>query len=232
MIRASLVAFLLVTCSGCYSHINVLHGYLPEEDTQRFASTNMLRKKILTSEAYAAVKDIPVVEGMSATGMAVGVSIWSRLAAFISGNGWFRKTIFNRDSLYKEGFQGIVHEDIHHLDDFDRRGEGEWIDHELFIQAYTMLSQDYKHKGIQRWCESRANDFIPNTFGVGENAEHIAYIGMYIAKNPDTSPDYLKAVFARILNITYKKYSIYKSMYGKTYAVIASPDKIEVQLIK
>ena len=231
MIRL-LIATTLLICSGCYSQINVLHGYLPKEDTQRFASVGMLRSKTLTSKAYSAIKDIPVVDGLSASGMAVGVSIWSRLAAFISGNGWFRKTIFNRDNLFKQGFQGIVHEDIHHFDDFDRSGKGEWINHDVFVQAYTMLSQDYKYKGIQRWCEGRANDLIANTFGVGDHAQHIAYIGMYIAKNPDVVPDYLKAVFARILKVSYKRHSIYKSMYGKVYAVKASPNKIEHHLNK
>ena len=51
-------------------------------------------------------------------------------------------------------------------------------------------------------------------------------IGMEIDKNK--SPDYLKAVFSKILKLAYKKTSAYITDDGKEYLVTASPNKISL----
>lgn len=189
-----------------------------------------------TPAAYKQIKDIPTVEGwLATTGYASGTSNWSSLMSFGLGTGIGRKVVFSQDSLFKEGYPGLVHEYLHHLDDMSRDDPEKepWINLEVFVTAYKMLSQDHRYKGIQRWCESRANDWIPNTFGVGEYSEHLAYIGMYLASRDDKgnlkhSPDYMRAVFSRVLNLPYQKASVYTNLSGEQFLVTANPDKLDL----
>jgi hypothetical protein len=207
---------------------------LPEDEVELYPTVDSLRKHFYTDEAYDTIKSIPVVDGITPSGYAAGTSAWSSIYSFLSLTGIGRKVVFDQDNLYKQGYVGIIHEDIHHFDDMGRDGETKaWINTETFLQAYKLLANDYRHKGIQLWCEGRANDWIPNTFGVGPAAEHIAYIGMFITnKDKKQVPDYMKAVFARILKLNYKKTTKYRTMGGEDFIVIASPDEIKLEPLK
>lgn len=224
--RAALV--ILLCCSGCYSHINSLEGYLPDKEIKLYPTVDELRKSKYTHAAYSYLKDIPVVDGITPSGYAAGTSVWSSIYSFLTGTGWGRKVVFNQDNLYKQGYVGIIHEDIHHLDDLTREGKASWINKEVFLKAYKLLSRDSRFKGIQLWCEERANDWIPNTFGVGYAAEHIAYIGMFLAQDGKEAPDYLKAVFSNILKLKYAEISKYKDISGNIFTIKATPNSIQV----
>ncbi len=230
---AFIAILLLLTQTGCYSHIQSLEGYLPEDEVKNYPTVDALRKARYTDKAYTAIKNIPVVDGFTPSGYAAGTSVWSSIYSFLTGTGLGRKIVFDKDNLNKQGYVGIIHEDIHHFDDMDRDDEADWINHGVFFKAYEMLSKDQQFKGIQLWCESRANDWIPNTFGVGYGAEHIAYIGMFLTnKDKKLVPDYLKAVFSKILKLEYKLVSIYKTTDGKIYKVNASPNQILLEQLK
>jgi hypothetical protein len=233
------LAILLLLCTGCYTPVTNLKGYIPEKQAAEFPTVDSVLTYYLVPEAHQAVEDIPTVIGNTTSGYAAGTSRWSSVCSWLTGSGIGRKVIFSEKSLYNDGYPGLIHEYVHHLDDMTRDGSDDpkqyiWINLKVFLQAYKMLKNDYTHKGIQLWCDSRANGWVANTFGVGEAAEHVAYIAMYLTSrnkktgNPRKVPEYLKAVFSRILNIPYKEASAYTTTSGKKYLVTASPDKIEL----
>ena len=227
-----LLSLLFIT--GCYTPITSLKGYVPDEEVVEFPTPDSVLAHYFTPEAYSVVKDIPTVHGLTPSAYAAGTSNWASIASWISGSGTGRKAVFSKKALYNDGYKSIVHEYVHHLDDMTRDDpeNHQWINREVFMQAYRMLTDDYIHKGIQRWCDSRANDWIPAVFGIGEASEHIAYIAIFITgrtkRRPNKTPDYLKAVFGRILKVPYKRTSLYITTRGKKYIVTASPDKIEL----
>jgi len=227
----------LVLTTGCYAPITDLKEYLPEEQVAEFPTVDSVLTYYFTPEAHEAVKDIPAIDGfLTITAYAAGVNGWSNTLSFLSGTGIGRKVIYSQTTLMAEGYPGLIHEYVHHLDDLTRDDpeNHQWINLDVFLQAYQMLLNDHTYKGIQRWCDERANDWIPNTFGVGHAAEHVAYIAMFLTSRdektgkPRKAPDYLKAVFSRVLSLSYNKKSGYTNLKEERFLVTASPDKIEL----
>ena len=222
---------LLVALSGCYTPVISLDGYIPDKEVAVYPTVDSLRKAKYMENAYRAIKDIPVVDGLSFNTFAAGTSVGSAIASFLTLSGTGRKVVLDKEQIYEHGYVAIVHEDIHHLDDMDRDGISNWINHDVFLQAYKLLAKDYRYKGIQLWCETVANDWVTNTFGVGPYAEHIAYLGMFLSQGKP-APEYLKAVFARILKVSYYKESAYVTTTGERFKITAGPDSIKLEPLR
>jgi hypothetical protein len=100
-------------------------------------------------------------------------------------------------SLHRFGPESIIHEYIHHLDDFGRDGIKEFINLEEFRNAYIRMSKDFRWAGLVHYTELRADRFITNTFGLGHMSEHMAYMGARMAMHG--GPDYMWDVFRKVL---------------------------------
>ena len=194
-----IVIIIMILLSGCYTTYNDISSFLPKK--QRYIhhhkTVNSVLKYYFTDSAYKSIKNIPMVDGISNAPYVVGVNGWSIFISIFIGNGYGRKVVINPCSLKSWGIKGIIHEYIHHLDDMDRDGIKEFIDHNEFIEAYKRLSMDTKYAGIVHYVEKKANYWFTNWFGVGEYSEYIAYTGGFIFKND--APDYLKHVYRKIL---------------------------------
>lgn len=197
--RWLVMVLLVLFLSGCYVQYDNIRDTLPvkQQNAIHHETVDTVLKHYFTDEAYAAIKEIPMVEGAAYTPYVVGVNGWSVFVSVLIGNGYERKVIMTRGSLKSWGISSIIHEYIHHLDDMDRDGEGEWIDHNEFIEAYKRLGRDMRYAGIVHYVEKKADHWFTNWFGVGEYSEYIAYTGGYIFNHD--SPSYLKHTFRKIL---------------------------------
>jgi hypothetical protein len=197
-------AVLVASMTGCSSQISDLRPYLSEKELQLEQNTSIaaIQSHYFTTEAMAAVESIPALDGPGMSGYAAGVNVWANIASFVTLNGVGRKIILPPSTLAQWGAASVIHEYIHHLDDMDRDGESEWIDHEKFREAYLLMSKDMRHAGIVIWAESMVGSMMtPGLFGVGDLSEQIAYVGQIIATRG--GPDYMNYVFRRILRVTY-----------------------------
>jgi len=207
---------ILAVLSGCAGtrEITDLSQYLPDKEAvlEQNQSVDSFKKHYFTDEAYEAIKGIPVINGPDITPYAAGVNIWSNIASFVSFNGVGRKVVADEGFLKERGVFTLVHEYIHHLDDMDRDGEAEFIDHDAFKKAYLMMANDQRWAGIVIETERLANSFFTNMFGVGSMAEHIAYVGQHLMMKG--GPDYMKHVYRKILRINYNGETIYRTIDG------------------
>jgi len=216
MLKSLHCLILLSVLSGCAGtrEITDLSQYLPDKEAglEHHQSVDTLKRYYFTKEAYSAIKDIPTINGPDITPYAAGVNFWSNLASFITFNGVGRKVVADEDLLKRRGVFTLVHEYIHHLDDMDRDGEGEFIDHDAFMKAYTMMAYDQRWAGIVIETERLANRFFTNVFGMGAMSEHIAYVGQHLLMKG--GPDYMKHVYRKILRIKYNGETIYRTVDG------------------
>lgn len=202
---ALLVAFLLCSSTGCASsrQITDLTDILPPDQVApHHATVDAVLRYYFTDEAYQAIKDIPLIDGPAVSGYAAGTTFMSNILTLFSFNGWGRKVIFPSDILRKQwGVEGIIHEYIHHLDDMDRDGEGEFIDLEEFRQAFLALQKDFNYAWIAINANNKHAEFpwiYHKLISVGDLSERIAYTGGQMAVT-GKGPDYMKRVFRKIL---------------------------------
>jgi hypothetical protein len=204
-VRRFLFILLFLSClSGCTAtRVYNSLSEIPENDNlSGYSSISGVNSSILgkyfTEEAHKAVEHIPVIDGLMLKPYVVGVNIWSRLISVILFNGFERKVVVSRNFLGREAtVRTFLHEYIHHLDDMDRDGEGEWIDHREFALAFHRLLQDSGYaEDVDHYLEV-SDAFITNVFGVGAMSEIIAYIGGWVATNK--CPNYMKLVYRKIL---------------------------------
>lgn len=194
----------LVFSIGCTNtrYYDSLEGITTTSQLKKFKKINSTPDSILgryfTEEAHDAVKDIPVIDGFMFRPFVVGVNAWSSLAGIFTLNGCNRKVVVSKDHLATHGGVGtFLHEYIHHLDDLDRDGIGDWIDHREFALAFHKLMQEHKYKDTISDYLKTADAFITNNFGIGPLSELIAYIGTWVAGGD--GPDYMKIVYRKIL---------------------------------
>lgn len=175
-----------------------------------------IKSHYFAPKAYEAIKPIPAIDGPAMSGYSAGVNFWSNLASFLTCNGVGRKIIVPESSINMWGFSIFIHEYIHHLDDMDRDGEGEFIDHEEFKKAYKMLSNDMKWAGLYIWAERLSNAMATSEiFGIGDYSEQIAYVGQHLIEKG--GPDYMKYVYRKILKLEYSLFFDYVTCEGKHY---------------
>lgn len=190
---------LLLLFTGCYTTYDIVEDKLPLKQIgyEEHQTVDTILKYYFTKKAYEVIKDIPMIDGVAKMPYVVGVNGWSIFASILVGNGYSRKVVMTDSSLKFWGVSTIIHEYIHHLDDMDRDGEAEWIDHDEFVKAYKRLGRDMRYAGIVHYVERKANHWFTNWFGIGEYAEYIAYTGGYIFQH--NAPNYIKHVFRKIL---------------------------------
>ncbi len=192
--------FLAVMFTGCTSEIKNTYELFPEKQKLvHHRTVDSVKKYYFTDEAYKAIKDIPTVDGFAVkgSGFVSGVNFWSSLLSVVTGNGIGRKVITTKDKLRKNGVRVLIHEYIHHLDDLDRDGEGNFIDHDEFKKAFKRMGKDRIHAGKANWIDRRATNFWTRVFGIGYLSEHIAYTGEVIIMLG--GPSYMWYVFRKML---------------------------------
>jgi len=216
MVKFLHLLILLSALSGCAGtrEITDLSQYLPDKEAKlaHNQTVDTVKQHYFTEAAYSAIKDIPLINGPDITPYAAGVNFWSNLASFVSFNGVGRKVVADDGFLKKRGVFTLVHEYIHHLDDMDRDGEAEFIDHEAFKKAYLMMANDQRWAGIVIETERLANSFFTDVFGMGFMSEHVAYVGQHLMMKG--GPDYMKHVYRKILRLSYSGETIYRTVDG------------------
>ena len=202
MYRVLLLLFLLL--SGCTSTrtYNSLDFLPNNNDLRNFSSIAGMHSSVLshflTPRAEQAVSHIPVIDGLMIQPFVVGVNVWSSFGGIITFNGCSRKIVISKWYLSSRDSPGtILHEYIHQLDDLDRDGQGEWIDHTEFVTAIHRALQDktYRQDILEHMISS--DSWITNAFGIGPCSELIAYVGTWVARG--NGPEYLRRVYRRIL---------------------------------
>ncbi len=193
---------ILVLLTGCITPITKLDD-LPKNQLvhKQNRTLDSFKKYYFTPEAYEAIKDIGVYKGFAGQAAQVwGINIWTDILSIFTGVGLGRKITTNGGpGEWYNGLAILVHEYIHQLDDMDRDGDAEFIDHEEWKQAYIKLSKDKRYRGIVIFTENNSNGWFTNTFGVGEYAEHIAYSGAIAFWHG--GPEYFLNVYRKILRI-------------------------------
>lgn len=194
--------FLLLTLflAGCASsrHIDSFEN-LNTTDISCYQNSSEFIRNFFTAEAASAVKDIPIIRGPAPLPYVSGVNFWSSFISTITLQGWGRKIILPLDSIYDKYLENtLIHEYIHHLDDMDRDGEGDFIDHRAFELAYLRFKSDPRFKQKSSGIEKRADRLITNIFGIGPMSEQIAYTGAWVATSKEP-PEYLIKVFEKML---------------------------------
>lgn len=219
---------LLVILTGCAGtrEITKMEDHLTQAELKNpnHETVDKIKQHYFTPEAYEVIKKIPVINGPAVSGYSAGVNFWSNLASFVTCNGVGRKIIIPDSSLEQWGVAVLVHEYVHHLDDIDRDGEGEFIDHEEFKSAYKLLAYDQRWRGLYLWAEQQNDMMVTEVFGVGELSEQIAYVAQHLAIKG--GPDYMKHVFRKILKVDYESVYMYTDVNGK-HAIIDLKDPDE-----
>jgi hypothetical protein len=202
---------LLVVLSGCAGTrgITDLQEFLPEAEAQlvQHRTVDSVLHYYFTDEAYAAIKDIPLIDGPAFSGYAAGTTFLSNVASFVSFNGWGRKVIVPSDLLHEWGVAAIIHEYVHHIDDMTRDGELDLIDLEAFRKAFLLLERDFKYA----WIAINANRmvgeypiFYDTLFSIGPLSERLAYTADQMAAN-GKGPAYMRIVLSRVLRASILK---------------------------
>jgi len=177
----------LLWISGCYTTVTELKTEPP-------AKIAKILNHHLLPDAYSAIECIPTVEGYDRTFVS-GVNIWSNLGAFFTLNGWGRKVITN-DHL---SIGTLIHEYVHHLDDLDRDGFIDLIDHDEFEVALQKLSLDKKYRDMYEDIVWKSDRWVTNWFGIGDLSEEIAYTAEWLVYIRPHGPDYMWNVFRKVL---------------------------------
>jgi hypothetical protein len=205
--------FSLVLLSGCYSPITQLDEVVNQRQEAEFQKTSLPRnttldrflQELFTDEAYAAVKDIPIVTGpLFGTGLASGTSVPSMFISTFMFADWDRRAVLSETGIKEYGLEGVIHELLHHLDDMTRDGEANFIDVDEFLAGYQVCAGDMKYHGICRFVENRNPDGWISIFGVGDHAERLAFCGQLFWKQG--GPESLEYAFRRIFRKFQQKY--------------------------
>lgn len=149
--------------SGCAGtrELSDLGEVLPAKEyaAPEHRSVDDILRHYFTPEAYAVLKDIPLIDGPTIGGSyAAGVNFWSNAASFVTCNGVGRKVILSQDAVdvwseEEMAVASILHEYVHHLDDLTRDGDANFIDHREFIDAYLDMYFSSQYKGVCLWVE-------------------------------------------------------------------------------
>jgi hypothetical protein len=158
-----------------------------------------------TPETQIAIQGIKVYEGLHINSYVVGVNFWSDFISFLTFNGIGRKIITSQGTLSECTVSTIIHEYVHQIDDMDRDGEIEAIDHLEFWRAFLQMRNTPATQEACDYILDKSNHFITNTFGIGPLSEVIAYTASWIVGNPDLCPVYMHRVFANILAVSRAK---------------------------
>lgn len=201
-----ILGLILIIQVGCATS-QELHPRLPQKErTPEHQSIASVISHYFTPAAANYLTDIPYSDGPTSSAYAAGVTVWSNIPSIMTGNGWGRKIIVSDESLREYGVGTVIHEYTHHLDDLDRDGECEFINHHDFTVAYELMSRDHKWKGICLWSEIHSAStssywsmIVSDWFGIGEWSEQIAYVAQHLATKG--GPDYMKWVFRKILRV-------------------------------
>lgn len=191
-----LLTALLTSCSTI--EVSELPPMPAPSSMRGFKSVEQALATKFTPEALDAIKQIPVIYGQMYVPFVTGVNIWSDIAGILLFNGASRQVIFSRHHMECiSALPSLIHEYVHHIDDMDRDGLLDLIDHEEFETAFAFLAKDerfkHKHESIS-YC---ADWPITNIFGIGYLSEEIAYTASWLIR--DGGPDYMWAVFRKIL---------------------------------
>ena len=196
-----LFVLLIFLLSGCTSTIDCLGGRIDNKfyKDEHNKSVSRILSHYFTEESREMLLDIPCVTGFSISGSyVVGANFWGTLVGIFTGSGFSRKCVMHPSSLDVLGPEAIIHEYIHHLDDFGRDGHLiKFIDLDEFKAAYIRMATDFKWAGLVHYTEIRANRFITDTFGLGYMSEHMAYVGSRMAVYG--GPEYMWRVFRKVL---------------------------------
>ncbi len=95
---------LVLAAGACSSPITTLDALVSEKIPSTPTSIDDLLRHTFTPEAYAALKDIPVVDGGSfgfTESYAIGVNVWSRFAGILTGNGPGKKIVVDGERMRK-----------------------------------------------------------------------------------------------------------------------------------
>lgn len=206
----------IAALAGCYTPVTHLDEVVNERQKIEFRETaydphttlDQFLREVFTDEAYAAIKDIPVVTGPlgGGTGLASGTSFWGKLVSLFMFADCARRAVLSENGLTEYGVEGVIHELIHQLDDMTRDGDANFINIDEFRVAYKLCESDTQYHGITRAVEEKNPDGWLSVFGVGDEAERIAYCGQFLWKQAAT-PD-LEFAFRKI----YRKF---QEKYGK-----------------
>lgn len=175
------------------------------EDAQRRIYIADVISANFTPEAQSAVSEIKIYEGFHFYSYVAGVNFWSDLASFLTFNGIGRKIITSQGTLNESTTSTIIHEYVHHLDDMDRDGEIEIIDHQEFWRTFLEMRRATATREATEFILEKSDRFITNTFGIGPLSEIIAYTASWIIENPELCPLYMHQVFSRILSVSHRK---------------------------
>lgn len=212
-----LAALLIILLAGCAStrEITDTRTYLSEKELENpnNKTVDKIKKYYFTDKSYEAIKNIPAIDGPALSSYSAGINFWSNVASFLTCNGIGRKVITPESSLYQWGVAALIHEYVHHLDDIDRDGEGEFIDHGEFKRMYSLMEQDRHWRGMWLWAEKQNDMMTSEAFGVGHLSEQIAYIAQYLVLN--NGPEYMKYVFRGMLRLKYNESTIYTTLDGR-----------------
>jgi len=191
---------LLTLCSGCASSrtINSFDGLKKPSAFADYKNLDAILRHHFTPEAKETLRDIPVIRMPTPEPYVAGVNVWSNLISLLGFHGWGRKVILPLDEIYRPtALRALIHEYIHQLDDMDRDGISEWINHENFASALKRMQADEKYSKRTTELLSFADRWVTNAFGIGENSEAIAYVGSWLVL--EGGPDYMWEVFKKIL---------------------------------
>lgn len=205
----------LILLVGCYTPVHHLDEIVNDRQKIEFKQTSYdphtsldtFLQEVFTEEAYAAIKDIPVVVGPLAggSGLASGTSFTSKIISFFMFFDCERRIVLSQKGLEEYGIEGVLHELTHQLDDMSRDGDANFIDVQQFLVGYKMCQGDKQHHGIIRAVEEKNPDNWISVFGVGDNAERIAFTSQFMWKQ-DASAD-LEYAFRKIYRKFQKKYA-------------------------
>lgn len=200
---------MLVSVAGCTNtrFYNRLDFLPPDHNLSQYSAIAAMDSSVtsdyFTPRAQMALLDIPVIDGIMFQPFVVGVNNWSSLGGILTFNGCSRKVVISKYHLLNRpdgslALRTILHEFTHQLDDWDRQGRYEFIDHREFALAVHQLLQDPKWKDEILDHIDSADRWITDIFGVGPMSELIAYVGSWVALG--NGPDYIRRVYRKIYN--------------------------------
>ncbi len=204
--RHLVISLALVLTAGCSTHfrqVTLAGAYLPSVDrgVAHHNSIDSIKSRYFTKDAYQAIKGIPTVVGITDTVYAAGSTRLSHLASFLTFNGVGRKVVITRSRLQNWGVGLLVHEYVHHLDNLDREGSGEFVDHEEFAKAYRRLMSDPKFVPLAREvrrCVKAYSWFFNRFLGIGPMSEEMAYVAAEMISE-GVGPDYMWHALRKML---------------------------------
>lgn len=152
-----------------------------------------IKRRYFTDAAYEAIRHIPTVVGPTGHAYAAGSTFLSNVASFLTFNGVGRKVVVTRSKIEGWGIDIFLHEFTHHLDDMDRDGDGEFVDHDEFREAYERLLLDEDYKWLRSYVKRALepySDFYNAFLGIGDLSEEMAYVASGMASS-GVGPEYM-----------------------------------------